>query len=183
MNGIYDEVATGADTWAARPWTWLGAPHTAALHLVTPRELEDLRDAITHSRVPIDLQVKLAALAGTGLLHHFVEQNSRLFLALLMAAKDGGFRRGSLAERERLLRVLAYVRKNDDAIADHRSDGYTDDHQEVRAVALDLAPLLQEFKLWRLRHEVPRLWLDEAHGSACGRTRLPRRGLRPLTRR
>jgi hypothetical protein len=130
-----------------------------ALHLVGPHELETLRTTLAAGRVPLDLQTKLEGLAVGSLLHRFIEQHSLRFIALLLAAQAGDFHRGTPADLERLLRVLAYVRKDDDAIPDHRPGGFADDHHEVRAVARDLESLLDEFKFWRLRHQVPRLWL------------------------
>jgi hypothetical protein len=132
---------------------------TNALHLVSTHELETLRTALAEGRVPLDLQAKLETLPVKGLLHHFIEQNSLRFISLLLAAHAGDFHRGTAADRERLLRVLAYVRKDDDAIPDHRPGGFADDHQEVRAATLELESLLDEFKFWRLRHQVPKMWL------------------------
>jgi hypothetical protein len=91
----------------------------------------------------------------------FIEQNCRLFMDLLSAAKDG-FKEASDLDRDRLLRVLAYVRKDDDHIPDYRRDGYFDDRQEVRAAMTELSPLLHRFKAWRLRHRVPMLWLQSS---------------------
>jgi hypothetical protein len=51
------------------------------------------------------------------------------------------------------------VRKDDDAIADYKPGGFVDDQQEVRAATQQLGPLLTSFKAWRLRHQVPRMWL------------------------
>jgi len=75
-----------------------------------------------------------------------------------VATEDGSFREGSPAERERLLRVLAYVRKDDDAIPDYRPEGLTDDQREMRAATVELDGLIQAFKAWRLRHQVPLMW-------------------------
>ena len=93
-----------------------------------------------------------------GLSHHFIEQNCGLFAALLLAKEDGSFREGSPAECERLLRVLAYVRKDDDAIPDYKPEGLTDDQKEIRAATVALDGLVQGFKVWRLRHQVPIMW-------------------------
>jgi len=132
---------------------------TNALHLVGPEELESLRTALVAGRVPLDLQTKIEALAVKDYLHRFIERHSLLFVSLLLAAQAGEFHRGTPADLERLLRVLAYVRKDDDAIPDQRPGGFADDHQEVRAASLELQSLLDEFKSWRLGHQVPRMWL------------------------
>ena len=128
------------------------------LNLVTPQELEQLRDALLDGRPPRDLELKLTRLAGGGLLHRFVEQNSRLIISLLVAAYSGSFHEANRASLDRLLRVLAYVRKDDDATPDIRPDGYLDDQQEIRAMLNEMGGLLQSFKAWRLRHQVPEMW-------------------------
>jgi hypothetical protein len=128
------------------------------LNLVTPQELQQLREALLDGCVPRDLELKLARLADGSLLHRFVEQNSRLIISLLVAAYSGEFRQANRASLERLLRVLAYVRKDDDAIPDYRPDGYLDDQQEIRAMLNEMGELFQSFKTWRLRHQVPEMW-------------------------
>ena len=128
------------------------------LYVVTTHELQGLRSALAQGRAPADFEAKLARLAGGSLTECYVEHNSRLFLALLLAAQANAFTKATPAERERLLRVLAYVRKDDDAIPDYRPDGFVDDQQEVRAAATEFHSLLLDFKVWRLRHQVPDLW-------------------------
>lgn len=128
------------------------------LHLVTPHELQQLREALLEGRVPRDLESKLARLAEGSLSHRFIEQNSRLLIALLVAAYSGSFRGVSRPGLERLLRVLAYVRKDDDANPDYRPDGLSDDQQELRAVLNEMGDLLHSFKTWRLRNQVPEMW-------------------------
>jgi len=128
------------------------------LHLVTTHELEALRNELHRGEAPVDFQAKLAQLSQDDLVHRYVAKHSADFIALLLAAQDGFFREISQAEIDRLLRVLAYVRKDDDAIPDYRRDGLIDDQQEVHAAVVELAPLLQAFKAWRLRHQVPALW-------------------------
>ena len=139
-----------------------GAPtppwRSGLLHLVTPHDIQGLRTALAQGRLQLDFEAKLARLHEGDLIHRNVEQNSRLFFALLLAALDCSFSGATAADRDRLLRVLAYVRKDDDAIPDYRPNGFLDDHQEVRAAATELAPLLHGFKVWRLRHQVPAMW-------------------------
>lgn len=144
-------VHSPARTLVSRPalWQW-----------ITPRELESLRDALARGCLPPDLLAKLKRLKDGDLSHLFIEQNCRLFAALLVATGDGSFREGSPEERERLLRVLAYVRKDEDAIPDYKPEGLTDDQREMRAAMVELGSLIQGFKAWRLRHQVPVMWLD-----------------------
>ncbi len=130
----------------------------ALLQWITPHDLDALRDALARGCLPPDFLGKLKRLKDGDLSHHFVEQNCRLFAALLVATEDCSFREGSPAERERLLRVLAYVRKDDDAIPDYRPDGLSDDQREMRAATVALDGLIQRFKAWRLRHQVPIIW-------------------------
>ena len=153
-TGGLSEVGAGgghspAQTLVSRP---------ALLQWITPHELEALRDALVRGRLPPDFLGKLKRLKDGDLTHHFIEQNCRLFAALLAATEDGNFREGSPAECERLLRVLAYVRKDDDAIPDYKPEGLTDDQKEIRAATVALDGLVQGFKVWRLRHQVPIMW-------------------------
>ena len=151
------------------PWNRLTLPYKSSaqsaqpsggfLYLVTDLETQQLRAALAEGKVPADLQAKLLRLNQSDLVHRFVEQNSRLIIALLMAAYDGSFREVPPVDLERLLRVLAYVRKENDATPDSQAGGYVDDQQEVRAVTSELANLLQSFKAWRLQHQVPGMWL------------------------
>ena len=128
------------------------------LRLVTPYEVQELASALARGRVPPDFEAKLTRLSEGNLIHHYVQQNSRLFFELLLAALESSFAGATPVERERLLRVLAYVRKDDDAIPDYRMGGFVDDQQEVRLAVMELSSLLQTFKAWRLRHQVPRMW-------------------------
>ena len=127
--------------------------------MVTSSELAELRQAIARGELPSDLTAKLNSLSRTDLGQHFIEQNCRLFTELLLASFEGSFTEASGVICDRLLRVLAYVRKDDDYIPDYRPDGFADDRQEIRRAAEEFNPLLQNFKVWRLRHQVPRLWM------------------------
>jgi GNAT superfamily N-acetyltransferase len=134
--------------------------HSEFLQLVTRLELEDLRRALTFNRgeLPPDLETKLDKLAGQGLGSQILEHNCRWFAALWIAARQGLFRHSTPEQTEKLLRVLAYVRKDEDAIPDYSPGGFTDDQHEVQAVAAELQNLVCAFKQWRLRHQVPALW-------------------------
>jgi hypothetical protein len=131
---------------------------SGALCLVSAHDLAALKAALERKHVPEDFEAKLNKLAGGGLLHRAVEQNCRLFIGLIHAANEGTFRQVTKAEKERLLRVLAYVRKDDDAIPDYKTNGFMDDQREVRAAATELSALLEAFKSWRLRFQVPEMW-------------------------
>jgi uncharacterized membrane protein YkvA (DUF1232 family) len=128
------------------------------LHLVTAHDLQALRSALAKGSLPPDFEAKLTRLHEGDLLRRYVEQNSRLCFALVLAALEGSFNEATSADCEHLVRVLAYVRKDDDAIPDYLSGGFVDDQQVVRAAAMELGPLLQAFKVWRLRHQVPGMW-------------------------
>lgn len=150
-----------------------GATPVGALHLVSRYEMKHLRDALNRGEIPIDLRGKLLKLEGGGVVHHFIQQNSQLIIALLQAVRDGDFRSATAAECEHLLRVLAYVWKDDDLIPDYQAGGYTDDHQIVRTAMHALAPLIHRFKLWRLRHQVPVMWLSHWGEAATVRAKTP----------
>src|SRR6266404_1675654 len=145
---------------------WVGNQTSSALHLVTPTEMEELRNALMKTKLPSDLEIKLRSLAQGSLLHRSVEQNCRLFTSLLLAAEQSSFNEASLADLDRLLRVLAYVRKENDAIPDFKPNGFVDDQQEVRAASSGLSLLLRHFKDWRLRIQVPDLWTSHLRSSA-----------------
>jgi hypothetical protein len=130
------------------------------LHLVTTHDLEALRNELGRGVAPLDFQAKLSRLSDGDLVHRYVAKHSADFIGLLLAAQDGMFRKISQTEIERLLRVLAYVRKDDDAIPDYRAEGLMDDQQEVHAAVIELAPLLKAFKAWHLRHQVPTMWVN-----------------------
>ena len=115
--------------------------------------------------MPPDFLGKLKRLKDGDLAHHFIEQNCRLFAALLAATEDGNFREGSPAERERMLRVLAYVRKDDDAIADYRPEGFADDQREMRAATVELAGLIHAVDAVR-QHPVERNALPSKDDAA-----------------
>jgi len=148
-EGAANQVRFGAQTPPVRP---------GLLHLVTAHDVQELISALAKGRLPPDFEAKLTRLGEGSLIQRYVEQHSRLFFALLLASLESSFAQATPTERERLLRVLAYVRKDDDAIPDYRQDGFIDDQQEVRVAAMELAPMLQAFKVWRLRHQVPGMW-------------------------
>ncbi len=146
----------------AQPWTQLQISRASFLYLVNVHEVQELRAALTRGVLPPDFEAKLAKLAEGDLMHRFVTRNCRRFVNLLLAAQSGLFKEPSQADCERLLRVLAYVRKDDDALADYKPRGFSDDQQEVRAAMTELHPLLKSFKAWRLCHQVPGMWLNYA---------------------
>ena len=148
-HGATNQVRLGAQ---------MPVTQSGLLHLVTTYDVQELRNALAQGRLPVDFEAKLAKLANGSLNDRYVEQNSRLFFALLLAALASGFTEATPSDRERLLRVLAYVRKDDDAIPDYLPGGFIDDQQQVRAAAMELRPVLQHFKSWRLRHQVPAMW-------------------------
>ena len=131
------------------------------MHLITGAELDNLRQAIIRRAIPPDFEAKLDRLSGGNLTHRFVERTCRLFTELVLAVQDERFG-ASKAECERLLRVLAYVRKDDDFVPDYKPNGFFDDQQEVRAAMTDLGGVLKSFKSWRLEHQVPGFWLRAA---------------------
>jgi hypothetical protein len=54
--------------------------------------------------------------------------------------------------------VIQLLRKDDDAIPDYKPGGLTDDQREMRAATVALDGLIQAFKAWRLRHQVPMMF-------------------------
>jgi hypothetical protein len=146
--------AAAKDAWLSSRPAYL----PGRLQMVTARELEELRSELRRGTVPRDLEAKLGRLAVSELGHVFIAQNCRLIIELLGASEAGMFKQADRAGFERLLRVLAYVRKDDDAIPDSQPGGFVDDQEEVRVATTELKPLLQAFKAWRLQHQVPAMW-------------------------
>jgi hypothetical protein len=164
MN-ICTEVARAKVTaGTVRPLTRTLATRHVLTDWITVHDLEALREALVRGSLPYDFLVKLRGLAEGELSHRFIEQNCRLFAALLLAAEEGVFRGVTTTERERLLRVLAYVRKDEDATPDRLAGGFADDQREILAATVELGDLLRTFKAWRLRYQVPVMWAD--HGAA-----------------
>ncbi len=131
---------------------------SAALQLVTVVEIEQLQNALFKGALPADFETKLTRLSQETLLHQSVEQNCRCFVALLLAIQEGSFADPHAMTQDRLLRVLAYVRKEQDQVPDFKPGGFMDDWREVRAAMSDLANVIQRFKVWKLRHQVPGMW-------------------------
>lgn len=134
----------------------------SALYVVSSQDVRELDNALGRGGLPADFDWKLCRLREGNLTEQYVEQNSRLIFELLLAKEQGLFRELNVADRARLLQVLAYVRKDEDVVPDYQRDGYKDDAKEIRAVEADLQHLLKVFKIWRLRHQVPALWLRTA---------------------
>jgi hypothetical protein len=167
MNANGTTLLKQPDCSRVRPTILSAMPRPGRLHLTTSHELRDLSEQLARGGLAPDFETKLARLADGDLGQRFIAQNCRLMIALLRAAHDGAFRQAGHAECERMLRVLAYVRKDDDAIPDYRPDGFTDDQQEVRAVVTELNPLLRSFKNWFLLHQVPVLWPHSRPAAPC----------------
>src|ERR1043166_3809496 len=89
-------------------------PHR--LHLVSAHELQDLRQWLKRGAVPYDFEIKLRNLSRGALAHGSIERNCRTIVELLRGVYQGEYKGTSPASCERLLRALAYVRKDDDAI-------------------------------------------------------------------
>src|SRR4051812_17889568 len=106
------------------------AAQPSHLYLVSPTEVQDLRNQLTRGCLPLDLDTKLAKLAQGSLAHCFIEQNCRTMIDVLQAVFTGSFKAISPRELDILLRVLAYVRKDDDASPDYCRDGFIDDQKE-----------------------------------------------------
>jgi len=126
-------------------------------HYTDDEDLRLIRSGLDRPHLLAEFERKLQRLHNGSLLEHALEQHCRLFLSLLRSARLGLFPLLE-ADQERILRLLAYVQKEYDAIPDHQPQGFTDDFQEARAEAERLGSLLDRYKHWRLRHHVPSLW-------------------------
>lgn len=127
--------------------------------------MEALLQALRRGALPPDLQAKLAGLRATDAKENYLRQSSLLLARLLMAAHTEGFCHARPGDCERLLRMLAYVRKDEDAIPDSWPGGFEDDHDLMRWVCGELRPVLEAYKAWHLVHRVPRLWSSVLPGA------------------
>jgi hypothetical protein len=136
------------------------ATRSSYLHLVRGTEVDELRLALERGQLPLDFESKLRRLDAGSLLERSVARHCRVFIELLIAAQNGLYIGAGPRECQRLLLVLAYVRKDDDACPDFKPHGFTDDQEEVHAAETELHALLKSFKSWRLRNQVPGMWLN-----------------------
>ena len=129
------------------------------LQLVGADEIQAILAAVRRGELPADFQSKLGRLRFGDLRQSAIEQHCRLFFEMLLACHGGDFHDLTVEQFELVARVLAYVRKENDVIPDYLPLGFTDDHQEVRAASSELSTVLQGFKAWRLKNQVPSLWV------------------------
>jgi len=148
---------TGLLGWSRTPRVTPGA-----LDLVTAREMETLCRDLAQGRIPLDLQAKVSVLRVDDPMEFFLKRQSELLLAFLMAPEASQYCRIRPDDCRRLLRMLAYVRKDDDAIPDTCPGGFVDDHDLMRMTCRELDQVLDAFKAWHLSRRVALLW----NGSA-----------------
>ena len=152
---------------AMKPYPYRGTGVTVtALEMVTEAEMQALCDALHQDRVPPDLRAKLDRLRADDPRESYLKQQGWLLASLLMSPAAQGFCRVHTRVCERLLRMLAYVRKDEDAIPDTWPGGMMDDHDLMRLTCTELRKVLDTFKAWHLSRRVPLLW--HAHeASVC----------------
>lgn len=126
--------------------------------MVTQAEMETLCDSLHQDHVPADLQAKLDRLRTNDPKELYLKQQSLLLASLLMSPAAQGFCTLRPGVCERLLRMLAYVRKDDDAIPDTWPGGMADDHDLMRLICTELRDALETFKAWHLSRRVPLMW-------------------------
>ena len=146
-----------------KPYPYRGTGVTdRALEMVTKAEMEALGDALQQNRVPQDLRAKLDWLRADDPKEFYLKQQSLLLASLLMSPAAREFCVLRPDDCERFLRMLAYVRKNDDAIPDLWPDGMADDHDLMRVTCRELREAIAAFKAWHLSRRVPLLWTERA---------------------
>jgi hypothetical protein len=126
--------------------------------------MEALCHALRTGRAPADLQAKLARLSLEHPMDLYLRRQSELLISLLAAPEAAEFCRLQPDDCRRLLRMLAYVRKDDDAIPDTWAGGFVDDHDLMRMTCAQLRPALDAYKAWHLSRRVARLWT----AASCG---------------
>jgi hypothetical protein len=145
------------------------ALHNCAIHsgldLLSDREVQDLRQSLASRVVPRDLQSKLHLLSIGDARMRFISEYSNLFLELFRSGCQGDFTQLTASDLEHVLRVLAYVRKEDDAIPDYLASGFFDDRREIGLAVTQLAPSLRKFESYRSMHGQPfKSWTWELNG-------------------
>ena len=138
------------------------------LHLVEPGELQALKETLSRGAIPVEFEAKLKRLGREGLTHYYIEQTSRLFIAIWFATRSGEFLKCDPSHLDLMLKVLAYVAKENDFIPDYQSNGFTDDYEMIRATGRQLETLIRDFKEWRLKNQVPRFWLKGQEEQSGG---------------
>lgn len=136
-----------------------------ALQMVTQAELEAFEDALKRGHLPGDLMDKLDELQTDQHRDFYLKQQSLLIGRLLLAVSAQEYAHVSPHEGEKLLRILAYVRKEDDLIPDSWPGGMTDDHDLMRLTCAEMSGVLQKFKAWHLARQVPGLWTNHPDSS------------------
>ncbi len=136
--------------------------------MVTAWELEALCHALRERRIPADLKAKVAGFRVDDPKEFYLKRQSELLLAFLLAPEASQYCRLRPDDCQRLLRVLAYVRKDDDAIPDTRPGGFVDDHDLMRMTCTELGQVLDAFKAWHLSRRVAHLW--GASGAGMSRS-------------
>jgi hypothetical protein len=151
-----------------KPYPYRGTGITVtALKLVSETEMQALCDALRQNHVPADLRAKLDRLRTDDPKEYYLKQQSELLASLLMSPAAQEFCLVRPRDCERLLRMLAYVRKDDDAIPDTWPGGMVDDHDLMRLTCTELREALDTFKAWHLSRRVPLLW-NARPASVCG---------------
>ena len=138
--------------------------------MVTEAEIKALNEALDQGHLPADLRAKLGGLRTDDPRELYLKRQSLLLGSLLMSPAAVAYCRLHPRVGERLLRMLAYVRKDDDVIPDTWSGGMADDHDLMRLTCRELREVLDTFKAWHLARRVPSLWNADAA--------LPERGQR-----
>ena len=134
--------------------------------------MEAFEDALKRGHLPGDFMDKLEQLQTDQHRDFYLKQQSLLIGRLLLAASAQDYAQVSPRDGERLLRMLAYVRKDDDMIPDSWPGGMTDDHDLMRLTCAEMSEVLRRFKAWHLSRRVPSLWepSSESAGASAGLT-------------
>lgn len=138
-----------------------------ALNLVTQAEMDALGDSLGRGHMPADLVAKLGRLSVDDPRELYLKQQSLILGWLLTSPVAQAFCRVGPRESERLLRMLAYVRKDEDAIPDTWPGGMVDDHDLMRMACSEFRKVLDTFKAWHLSHRVPALWQERPARLPC----------------
>jgi len=126
--------------------------------MVTGAEMSNLCEALHSGQLPPDLRSKINRLRADDLRECYLKQQSLLLASFLMSPGAIEFCRLRPQDCQRLLRMLAYVRKDEDAIPDTWPDGMLDDYELMRMICTEMREILDAYKQWHLSRRVPLLW-------------------------
>lgn len=134
--------------------------------MVTREELESLELVLAQGYLPADLLAKLERLRDDDARELYLKQQSQTLGRLLLSIAASEYHQARPVEAKRFLRMLAYVRKEQDLIPDYLPNGMRDDHDLMRTTCAEFREALTRFKAWHLSRHVPMMFKHQEAQAA-----------------